>query len=624
MKEILMRTRICPKNAFVSILLALLMVPVPPSRFAWSQDDDNDEEQQTPAPSVPTPKPQQPGQAQPPAAPPVPTTPAQRRLLPPPGQKPAGGGDMVSLNFNRADLIEVIHVLAQHLGITYTIDPDVKGTVTINSAAPLRREDLFPIFHQILRINGAVAGKAGDNIYRIAPIAKGKGIARPATDDSQGGYAIQIIPLRFFSVTEMKRLLTPFLTPGAEVLDFPRGNFLMVVDLPSNVQRLQEIVDMIDVQTFVGTRTEMYQPKVASAEELAAEMTKIMQSYASSSAQAEGFAAQFISIPRINQLMIIADSEAAWTYVRRWLERLDTVGEGPGRKIHIYPVENGKAADLADVLTQVLGISGGQQRQRGPTLEQLHRGTTGSTPQTTPGFGSRSPGFTGGGFGGSPFSSPSTMGGGQYLFNPNYPSMQAVAPAQTQQPPVVTAPPAATGPRQQQPRPGDLAARQAAPEEQLRIVADQNTNTLIIYGTAQEFQNIRTILKDLDIPARQVILECLIAEVKLTDNNSLGFDYQVLKGPGKKGGFTDAFTAGVDNPFPIQFGGSTGLAALLGSNAVRGLVTAIQSDNRSKILASPTILAADNQPARIQVGDEIPVATGTIDTSAGTGVATST
>src|SRR5581483_3949083 len=153
MKEILMRTRICPKNAFVSILLALLMVPVPPSRFAWSQDDDNDEEQQTPAPSVPTPKPQQPGQAQPPAAPPVPTTPAQRRLLPPPGQKPAGGGDMVSLNFNRA---------------------------------------------------GAV--KAGDNIYRIAPIEKGKGIARPATDDSQGGYAIQIIPLRFFSVTEMKRL----------------------------------------------------------------------------------------------------------------------------------------------------------------------------------------------------------------------------------------------------------------------------------------------------------------------------------------------------------------------------------------------------------------------------------
>src|SRR5262249_18078782 len=431
------------------------------------------------------------------AAPPPVATP-ERRLLPPPGgARPAAGGDMVSLNFNRADLIEVIHVLAQHLGITYTIDPDVKGTVTINSAAPLRREDLFPIFHQILRINGAVAVKTAENIYRIAPIEKGKGIARAAGDDREGGYAIQIIPLRFFSVGEMKRLLTPFLTPGGDVFDFPRCNFLMVVDLPSNVQRLMEIVDMIDVQTLVGTRTEMYQPKVASAEELANEMNKIMQTYASSSAQAEGFAAQFISIPRINQLMIVADSEAAWVYVKRWLDRLDTVGEGPGRKIHIYPVENGKAGDLADVLTQVLGITGGQRRDRGPTLEQLHRGTTGSSPQSTSGFGSRAQGSSGGGgFGGSPFSTPSMGGGGAgfgYVFDRNSASMQAVAPTQTQQqPPPAVVPPGATGPRQPT-RPGDLGPRQGErpAEEQLRIVAEQNTNTLIIYGPTQEVQHLR-------------------------------------------------------------------------------------------------------------------------------------
>src|SRR5262249_44576765 len=159
------------------------------------------------------------------------------------------------------------------------------------------------------------------------------------------------------------------------------------------------------------------------------------------------------------------------------------------------PVENGKAGDLADVLTQVLGISGGQRRDRGPTLEQLHRGTTGSTPQSTSGFGSRAPGSTGGGgFGGSPFRTASMSGGGfsggGFVFDRGSPSMQAVAPAQPQQQPPVVAPPAST-PRQQA-RPGDLAARQGErpAEEQLRIVADQNTNTLIIYGTAQEFQNI--------------------------------------------------------------------------------------------------------------------------------------
>ena len=60
----------------------------------------------------------------------------QRRFAAPP--TPSAGG-MVSLNFNRADLIEIIHIIAQQLRLTYTIDPDVKGSVTINSARPDRR-----------------------------------------------------------------------------------------------------------------------------------------------------------------------------------------------------------------------------------------------------------------------------------------------------------------------------------------------------------------------------------------------------------------------------------------------------------------------------------------------------
>ena len=154
----------------------------------------------------------------------------------------------------------------------------------------------------------------------------------------------------------MKRLLTPFLMAGGEILDIPRGNFLIITDLPSNIQRLVEIAELIDVQVFAGTRMEIYQPKVASAEELAQEMIKIMQSFAASVPQAESFNAQFIALPRINQLLVISHSESAWSYAKRWLERIDVVAEGPGRRIFIYPVENSKAADLADVLGQALGL----------------------------------------------------------------------------------------------------------------------------------------------------------------------------------------------------------------------------------------------------------------------------
>ena len=70
----------------------------------------------------------------------------------------------------------------------------------------------------------------------------------------------------------------------------------------------------------------------------------------------------------------------------------------------------------------------------------------------------------------------------------------------------------------------------AKPEEQLRIVADPATNSLIIYGTVQEFQNIKNILKELDAVPRQVLLDVLVAEVSLTDTERLGFDYEIRPG----------------------------------------------------------------------------------------------
>jgi general secretion pathway protein D len=245
----------------------------------------------------------------------------------------------------------------------------------------LRSEDLLPVFHQILRMNGAVAVRTG-NLYHIMPIKDGKGLARPLGQNREDSFALQVVPVRFFSVAEMKRVLTPFLQPGGEIIENPRGNFLIVMDLPSNIQRLTEIADLIDVQVFAGTRMEIYQPKIASADELAQEMTKVMQSFASSAPQAENFAAEFIPLPRINQLLVISHSEAAWTYAKRWLDRIDVVAEGPGRRIFIYPVANGKADDLAVILTQALGLPSTGGTRPTQTLESLHRSSTSTTSQS--------------------------------------------------------------------------------------------------------------------------------------------------------------------------------------------------------------------------------------------------
>ena len=564
------------------------------------------------------------------AEPPPSTVPPDRRLLPPPapGARPAApsapvpAGGMISLNFTRADLVEIIHIIAQHLRLTYTIDPEVKGTVTINSSETLKSEDLLPIFHQILRMNGAVAVRSG-NVYRIVPIKDGKSVARPAGQSREDSFALQIVPVRYFTVAEMKRLLTPFLMAGGEILDIPRGNFLIIVDLPSNIQRLVEIAELIDVQVFAGTRMEIYQPKVASAEELAQEMIKIMQSFAASVPQPESFTAQFIPLPRINQLLIISHSEAAWSYAKRWIERIDVVAEGPGRRIFIYPVENSKAADLADVLGQALGLPVTTARSSVQSLQSLHRATPGGTGT---GFG------TGGAGAGSRSISP--FGSGTGMTNPTsgVGSAFAAVPAPAQAaPPAPTAPTPLPAPGQ--PRPATPAAPGAKPEEQLRIVADPGTNSLIIYGTVQEFQNIRNILRELDAVPRQVLMDVLIAEVTLNNDESFGVDYQIGRGNTEIFGRTfdsrGSVLTGVLNSLAAaneggisQFPG--GISGVIGSSqTVRALISALQSDTRVRILSSPSVLATDNRPARIQVGSEEPVATGTITGAVGT-VASST
>src|SRR5262245_4532252 len=544
-----------------------------------------------------------------PQSPSIPMGP-QRRFQPGTAM-PAGG--MISLNFNRADLVEIIHIIAQQLRLTYTIDPEVKGTVTINSAEPLRSEDLLPIFHQLLRMNGAVAVRTG-NLYHIMPIKDGKGMARPIGQGREDSFALQVIPVRFFSVAEMKRVLTPFLQPGAEIIENPRGNFLIVMDLPSNIQRLMEIADLIDVQVFAGTRMEIYQPKVASAEELAQEMTKVMQSFASSVPQVDSFTAQFIALPRINQLLVISHSEAAWTYAKRWLDRIDIIADGPGRRIFIYPVENGKATELADVISQALGQPSTGRRDTTRTLQELHRSTnvgTATTQQQGRGtFGS--PMGTSGSFGQQP------------------PSLYAAVPAPGQVAPPAAVPipaPQPAAPQLQRP-PTPQAQQQQQQQEQLRIVPDPATNSLIIYGTVQEFQNIKNILKDLDAVPRQVLIEAMILQVDLSDTESLGVDIEILR-KSRVTIFGQTFnsrgalrTLGDLFPIPPTFGPGSGLSGIVGGKDVQAMINALMTDARVKLISSPSVLAADNRPARIQVGSEEPIPTGTIN-AANTGAAIS-
>ena len=484
--------------------------------------------------------------------------------------------DLVTLNFDGVDLAEVIHVLARHLRLNYTIDSDVGGVVTIFSGQPVRRDDLLPILHEILRIHDAVAVKQG-TLYRITAISKGPGLLRPG-GMKDAGAVMHILPVRFFPVAAMKRLLTPFMGEGGTILDHVRGNYLVVVDLPSNIRRLSEIKALIDVEAFAGTRMQLYKPKAATAHDLAREMSATMNFSAASPAREGTFAARFLPLPRINQLLVIAYSDAAWNYVKRWIERIDVADERAGRKIYIRAIENRKATELARVLSQVYGS--GKSTPPGPD------------PRGGPGGGSRlrAGGEADGGWHGlSSAKGTRTAGSGvrrAALGESLGPRARAAAAA-------AVAPSEGTG-------------------EGVRVVAEPDTNSLVILATPREYADIVEVLGRLDLVPRQVLMEVLVAEVTLTDDFEFGLEYAL-----SKGGFGPVAAEGERSADPAA---GTGLHALYsGFTSIvdvgrdfRVFVKALMQDARVRVLSSPHLLAVDNRPARIRVGSEQPVATGTV------------
>ncbi|HEY1234609.1 MAG TPA: hypothetical protein VGH22_14625, partial [Candidatus Binatia bacterium] len=158
----------------------------------------------------------------------------------------------------------------------------------------------------------------------------------------------------------------------------------------------------------------------------------------------------------------------------------------------------------------------------------------------------------------------------------------------------------------------------------MRIVADPATNSLVVFGTAQEFQNIKNILRDLDAVPRQVLLDVFIAEVTLKEHESLGVDYQILTNErttifgqtfGSRGALRTLGQLFPNTDFTNTAGG--GLTGIVGGNTVQALINALKTDSRVKILSSPSVLATDNRPARIQVGSEEPIATGQLIAATG-------
>jgi general secretion pathway protein D len=280
--------------------------------------------------------------------------------------------------------------MSEILKINYMIDPRVKGVVNIHTSGQIASADVFPIFQSILRLNGATAFKK-DGIYEIVPLPEAKklpSLPSPPQDAgkpvSEERYVIQILPLKYVPVTEVSKMIKPFLSDGADIVEHPPSNILIIGDLASNVKKSMEIINLFDTDVFTGMRVRIYPILNADVTEVAKEMEKIFSSFDVSTKSGRGVGITFTPITRINSLLAVSSIPNIFEKVEAWLKELDKIPmEGTKYSVFVYHCQNAKAKDLAEVLKQVYVPSKDKKTEfKEKVTEQVPRGT--KPPPTTP------------------------------------------------------------------------------------------------------------------------------------------------------------------------------------------------------------------------------------------------
>lgn len=557
---------------------------------------------------------------------------------PPPSAGAAQGvaEDAIVLNFEAADIREVVHSLASALEINYLIDPRVEGQVTIRTTGKIPRSELFPIFNQILRSIGIAAVKVGE-VYNIVPIADAKTrvivsrsqLSRMTADDL---FVVELVRVNNIAAEEMANLLQPFITPGGDVIPYQRANFLIITDIATNVDRLREMIQLLDRDSFKDLKAKIYKIENANIEDLGTELIAVLDTYGITGEAANERGVYAIPLIRLNSIAVLAFSENAFDAVSYWLNLLDVPPDEDSRRaVRVYNVQNAKAADLATVMNELYGggedgstgrqgqagqpgfgglfgrASGGRlasgQRSGGRAAAAAGRLGGASQVSQTNQVGSRSSGFGGNRRGGR--AQPAGVLGGQPGRGGFGGGASSVVLAGGQ---------------------GPLSFF----KEEVRIVADEISNSLVILATKQDYEEIRKVLRDLDVVPRQVVIEVLIAEISLNKGMDLGLQSVIANsgavGPVPSPGPTATSTANGDLESAFQSGGinddvlkrlwnvdATGAltAIITDQDSFRFTLTALATAGRLKVLASPHVLTADNREASINIGQSIPIITST-------------
>ncbi|MDZ4058063.1 MAG: secretin N-terminal domain-containing protein, partial [Polynucleobacter sp.] len=380
------------------------------------------------------------------------------------------------IQFRDADIHSVIDaILGDALKLNYTIDPSIQGKITLRTRGPLSKTALLPVLETaLLSVSAAIVQQGG--MYHVIPMDLAPQRVRGANrlipnGAATPGFGIDILPLRYVKAQEIQKIINTVFPKGTVLQADETYNHLVISGTSEDRMAVQHMVESFDVDWLQGMSFALYRVEHSSPSQLIAEIKEIFQS----PIDVVGSRVRFVALNRMHAVLGISKDRSDLEVIESWIKRLDS-SKTDEQSVFVYNVQNGNAKELVSALRQLFG--GG-----GTTSASDQQGDSGPTEKSDIAeFGDQ----------GMPMQQDSPI------------KMDAYANTSTPT--------------------GGYSSNQNS-NYSSKLVASEETNSLLYYGTEKEFRVIKDALIQLDIIPRQVMIEAILAEVTLNDDLRYGVQW---------------------------------------------------------------------------------------------------
>ncbi|WOB27206.1 MULTISPECIES: type II secretion system secretin GspD [Xanthomonas] len=514
-----------------------------------------------------------------------------------------------TFNFEGESVQAVVKaILGDMLGQNYVIAPGVQGTVTLATPNPVSPAQALNLLEMVLGWNNARMVFSGGR-YNIVPADQAlAGTVAPSTASPSAarGFEVRVVPLKFISASEMKKVLEPYARPNAIVGTDNARNVITLGGTRAELENYLRTVQIFDVDWLSGMSVGVFPIQSGKAEKVSADLEKV---FGEQSKTPSAGMFRFMPLENANAVLVITPQPRYLDQIQQWLDRIDSAGGGV--RLFSYELKYIKAKDLADRLSEVFGgrsgggdsnaslapgaessVLGGALGNRDSSMGGSSGMTGGSVGESGDGSGSGSSFGGSSGVGGSSGSSGG-LGNGSLQLSPR--------------------------------SNGNGAVTLEVEGDKVGVSAVAETNTLLVRSTPQSWASIRDVIEKLDVMPMQVHIEAQVAEVNLTGQLQYGVNWYFenavttpFNANGNGGGPALPSAAG-RNIWGDIAGSITNNGVgwtFLGKNAA-AVISALDQVTNIRLLQTPSVFVRNNAEATLNVGSRIPINSTSINTGLG-------